>query len=107
MLTITSDTLEQVDDTFVQLLVDAGWIEVTREWWCCEVDGWSVRKRQQRRFRKHENRSWNFPCSNWSHCTSVPETGRKRNKKFVAHVYNDMGTDHVVEFRILNKAVMQ
>lgn len=106
MLTINYDTLEQMDATFIQLLVDAGWIEITREWWCEDRDGWIVRKREKRKLRKHEHNFWNFPSSEWSETRTAPEVGKKRGKVFVAHVANEFTNDHVVEFKILSKAVM-
>lgn len=107
MIEITLDNLEQVDESTIQLLVDAKWIEVTREWWYSEHDGWSVRSRQNRKFRKHESRAWNFPCGAWTPCRSAPSVGSKRGGLFVANVFNGFDVDHLVEFRIINKEALR
>ena len=108
MIEITLDNLEQVDEATIQLLVDAKWIEVTREWWHGEHDGfWSVRPRENRKFRKNERRDWNFPCSVWKKCRSAPSVGAKRGNLFVANVFNDFDFDHLVEFRIINKEALR
>jgi hypothetical protein len=99
--------LKYLSVSTLQLLVDAKWIEVRREWWKNDQVGWSVRSRQQRKFRKREDRTWNFPCSEWKDTASAPAPGAKRMGFFVTQVDNDFGIEHLVEFKVLKREVLR
>lgn len=107
MIELNLDNLETVDESIVQLLVDAKYIRVTREWWRADGDVyWSVRDRQNRKFRAKEFRGWDFPCGDWRETPSVPAPGPKRNGLFVAEVVSEFA-EHLVEFRILNREALR
>lgn len=99
--------LKYLSVSTLQLLVDAKWIEVRREWWKNDEVGWSVRSRQQRKFRKREDRTWNFPCSEWKDTASAPAPGAKRMGLFVTQVDNDFDIEHLVEFKVLKREVLR
>lgn len=103
MIWLTRETLEYADVATIQLLVDAGWIEVTREWYREQPGYWTVRSRQRRKFRRNEDRTWNFPCSNWKDTASAPAPGPKKLGLFVSEIDNDFGYEHLAEFRIIRK----
>jgi len=107
VIELSLDNLNYADVGTIQLLVDAGWIRVTREWYREQPGYWMVRSRQNRKFRRTEDRTWNFPCSAWKDTASAPSTGSKRLGLFVTEIDNDLGNEHLVEFKILNREFLR
>lgn len=101
VIELTRESLAYADVGTIQLLVDAGWIKVTREWYREQPGYWMVRHRENRKFRRLEDRTWNFPCSVWKNTASAPCPGGKRLGMFVTEIDNEWGMEHLVEFKIL------
>ena len=101
VIELTRESLAYADVGTIQLLVDAGWIKVTREWYREQPGYWMVRVRENRKFRRIEDRTWNFPCSVWKDTASAPSPGGKRLGMFVTEIDNEWGMEHLVEFKIL------
>lgn len=101
----TADDLLELTQTAVTLLVDAGWIHITREWWRWENKG-NVDMRSRSIDADSDARSeWMFPATDWFSIpvSRVPSAGIKSTTRIVADVVSDASL-HRIEFTLTKRA---
>lgn len=100
-----ADDLTELTESAVALLVDAGWIHITREWWRYGHAGRVDMRERLDRADSDVRSEWKFPTTDWREIISsrVPSPGIKSASRIVARIDSDADL-HLIEFTLTKKA---